>query len=110
MHLLIVNVKRAEDFDSVVKALNDEGLNGIVFSSTSVHNALHNDSVEEVPLFGFLSKISRRDVSSGHTLMVVIEDEKLASAKAAIREKVKDFCGKGIMFSLPVDDLERLNK
>ncbi len=109
MRLLVINVKKAEDFDSVVQALNQEGLNGIVLASTSVHNALHHESVEEVPSFGFLSKLGRRNLSSGHTMMVVVDDDKYESAKKAIKSKVPSFAGKGIMFGLPIDDFERLN-
>lgn len=108
MHLLVVNLKNEAEFKNVLYAINKEGLNGIVLPSVSVHNAMHEDSVESVPVFGFLTKISRRHFDSGHTLMMLIEPTKMEEVKEKVREIVKDIAHKGVMFSVPVDYYEGL--
>ncbi len=108
MRLLFINLKNESEFKHVLHEINDLGLNGIVLPSISVHNAMHEDSLESVPIFGFLTKISRRSFDSGHTLMMLISAGKIDEIKAKVRETVKDLTGKGVMFSLPVDDYEGL--
>lgn len=108
MHLLVINLKNESEFKHVLSQINAEGYNGIVLPSVSVHNAMHEDSLEAVPVFGFLTKISRRSFDSGHTLMMLIEPDKMELVKATVREIVKDLTHKGVMFSIPVDYYEGL--
>lgn len=108
MHLLVINLKNENEFKHVLQGINAAGLNGIVLPSVSVHNALHENSVEDVPVFGFLTKISKRHFDSGHTLMMLIEPDKMETVKANVRETVKDLTHKGVMFSIPVDYYEGL--
>lgn len=108
MHLLVINLKNESEFKHVIHEINDAGLNGIVLPSVSVHNAMHEDSVEAVPVFGFLTKISRRHFDSGHTLMMLVEADKMEQVKQKVRDIVKDLTHKGVMFSVPVNDYEGL--
>ncbi len=108
MHLLVINLKNESEFKHVIHEINAEGLNGIVLPSVSVHNAMHEDSLEAVPVFGFLTKISRRHFDSGHTLMMLVEPEKMEQVKETVRNIVKDLTHKGVMFSIPVDYYEGL--
>lgn len=108
MHLLVINLKNESEFKHVLNEINAEGLNGIVLPSVSVHNAMHEDSLEAVPVFGFLTKISRRHFDSGHTLMMLVEPDNMEFVKAKVREIVKDLTHKGVMFSIPVDYYEGL--
>ncbi len=108
MRLLFINLKNESEFKHVLHEINDAGLNGIVLPSISVHNAMHEDSLESVPVFGFLTKIGRRSFDSGHTVMMLIEADKIETIKQMVRETVKDLTHKGVMFSLPVDDYEGL--
>lgn len=108
MHLLVINLKHENEFKHVLGEINNEGLNGIVLPSVSIHNALHEDSLEAVPVFGFLTKISKRHFDSGHTLMMLVEPDKMEQVKAKVRDIVKDLTHKGVMFSIPVDYYEGL--
>ena len=108
MHLLVINLKNESEFKHVLHEINAEGLNGIVLPSVSVHNAMHEDSLEAVPVFGFLTKISKRHFVSGHTLMMLVEPERMEHVKETVREIVKDLTHKGVMFSIPVDYYEGL--
>lgn len=108
MHLLVVNLKDRDEFHHVLHELNKEGLNGIVFASLSLHDVMHSDSVEAVPVFGFLSKITHRSFDTGHTLMMLVEPERMEVAKTTVRDIVKDLTHKGVMFSIPVDYYEGL--
>ncbi|MBO5776655.1 MAG: hypothetical protein J6V83_00595 [Clostridia bacterium] len=108
MHLLVVNLKDREEFRHVLKELNNEGLNGIVFASHSLHDVMHADSIESVPVFGILSKITHRSFDTGHTLMMLVEPDRMEVAKNTVRDIVKDLTHKGVMFSVPVDYFEGL--
>lgn len=108
MYLLWVNIKDDFMFEKTVRLLNEAGFNGMVLPSTSIHNVMSHASVEPIPFFGGFNKLKKRPFDTGHTLIMLLEPERMELAKEKVREVVADMKHKGVMFAIPVEFCEGL--
>ena len=95
-------------FEKTVRLLNEAGFNGMVLPSTSIHSVMNHASVEPIPFFGGFNKLKKRPFDTGHTLIMLLEADRLETAKEKVREVVSDMKHKGVMFSIPVEFCEGL--
>ena len=57
MQLLVITIDNCDEFLATLEGLKAHGMNGIVFQSTSLKNALLNSNVDAAPIFGSISKV-----------------------------------------------------
>ena len=92
MQLLVVTLDDSEEFLKTLSRLKEDGLNGIVIPTTSLKHALVT-----------------QDYECNHTLLMLVDEEKLEDAKRIVRGITKGLRKKGIMFALPVSFWEGLD-
>lgn len=111
MQLLIITLDKSEDFLRTLSALKEQDMNGIVFPTTSLkHALLSQTNVEDAPIFGSISKIVKHEFEASHTVLMLVRDEKIETAKQIVRDITKGLGHKnGIMFTLPVSYWEGLD-
>ena len=110
MQLLVVTLDDGEEFLQALSRLKERDLNGIVLPSTNLkHALLSQNAVEDVPIFGAVSKIVRREFEAGYTLFVLVGEDQMEAAKETVREVTRGLGKKGLMFALPVSFWEELN-
>lgn len=102
MQLLIISLDYSKDFLEALAKLKEENIEAIVFPTTSLKHALLNNTVDAPPMFGFLSKIVEHDFKESHTVMILVNDEKLEKIKGIVREITSGLGKKGFMFTVPV--------
>ena len=108
MQLLFITLKDSEEFLKTLSGLKKHGMNGVVLPSTSLKNALLHSEVEDVPSFGGLSKVVDHTFEEGHTVFMLINEEKLEEAKEVVHSIAENLESKGVMFSVPVTFWEGL--
>ena len=110
MQLLVITIDNCEEFLETLEGLKAHGMNGIVFQSTSLKNALLGSNVDAAPIFGSVSKIISHDFESSHTAFLVLDEDRIEHAKRVIRRNTKGLGKKGFMFTIPVGSYEGIDE
>lgn len=104
--LLFVVLENKSATQDVIHKLSEEGFNGTILSSTSVHNYML-DEEEDTPSFFSLAHIAENKFVHNTTLYFILDDEKVEEVKKIIREITGNFTKvKGGMFSSPIESFE----
>jgi len=110
MQLLVVTLDDSEEFLRTLSKLKEQNMNGIVLPSTSLkHALLSQNAVDDVPIFGSVSKIVRHEFEASHTLLMLVEENQLEAAKKTVRDITRGLGKKGVMFALPVSFWEGID-
>ena len=86
MQLLVVTLDDSEEFLKTLSRLKEDGLNGIVIPTTSLKHALMHSTVDAAPIFGSISKLVTQDYECNHTLLMLVDEEKLEDAMFLIED------------------------
>ncbi len=112
MQLLVLVLNKVEVLEELLAQLSAGGISGAtILNSTGMATTLMN-SEEEVPLFGLLRKVLNPDRVESKTIFTVLKDEQVSTAKTIINEVTGGLQNPntGILFSLPVNDVEGMVK
>lgn len=108
MKALTLILKHVEYTDEIIHKLAEEGVKGgTILDGTGMASSLIN--MEDLPLFGMLRHImDTGDKDPCKVMIFVLEDEKVDEIKKIIREIIGGFNkpNTGIMFAIPITDLE----
>ena len=109
MQLFIAVLTEQSYVPTILKKFADNNYRGSVLSTKSIRHALM-DSVEPLPYFGGLSKISGdEEVHRPMIFVVVKEDNEVKILSKLTNEAIGGIKGKGFMYSLPINYLEGLD-
>lgn len=108
MKILMLILKHVEDANTIIHELADAGVRGgTILDGTGMANALLD--MEDLPMFGMLRHLLDSDEKEkSKVMMFVLEDEEVVKARKIIRKIIGDLNkpNTGIMFSIPVEDVE----
>ena len=109
MELLILIIKEVEIVGELMEELAEAGIpGGTILNSTGMAGAI--EAMDDAPFFGVLRKNFDDDFIREHskTLMFVLTEEEVETARKIIRKKVGDLSrpDTGIMFALPISFVE----
>lgn len=102
MLLLVISIENCDEFLATLEGLKAHGMNGIVFDSTSLEQALLKNRENTMPLFGGVSRVIDDDFETSHTAFLLLTEDQVAHAKRVIRRNTNGLGKKGVMFTLPV--------
>jgi len=112
MQLLVLIMKKAELMDELLKQLANGGVKGAtILQGKGMAEALVN--MEDLPMFGLLRRVladEEKEVSD--VVLFVLKDEEVKHTKDIIKGVLGDLKtpNSGIMFSLPINDVEGLGE
>jgi hypothetical protein len=104
MQFLIVVLNKVELLESLLQKLADAGISGAtILNSTGMMRELARNT-EDLPIFGSLRFHLDPERNESKTLFMALDDTKIESAKAIIREVVGDISkpDTAVMFTLPI--------
>lgn len=107
MQLLCLVLNETELLSDLLFELEKSGITGgTILDSTGMAKLLYNDK-RDLPIFGSLYMLMNDGRPMNKTVLMVLDDEKVETAKSVIRQ-ICDFSkpGVGIMFTLPVLSVE----
>ena len=112
MQLLIYITKRLEKLPTVLSGFMEAGIRGAtVVDSQGALRTIMADGVDAPPIFGSLRKFLNPGGEEEKMVFVVLPEDKLETAKSVIRRTVDlSRPDTGIVFTLPVTDVEGLIK
>ena len=110
MNLLVVILKKANLVADICKELAEKGVHGgTIIDGTGMASVI--EKMDDLPMFGTLKAILADDDDNEvvKTMLFVMDDEELVTAKKIINEVVGlDEPNTGIMFAVPVSFVEGL--
>ncbi len=109
MKCLFIILNDVDLLDELLTQLGETGVKGAtILSSTGMARQLFLNGEDEPNFIGSLRHFLNPDRRESKTIMCVLEDEQLVAAKAVVKKVMKDFSqpDTGIMFSIPVNDVE----
>lgn len=112
MQVLVVVLNRIRRLDELLLELNNNGIRGgTILDSMGMIRVLMNEH-EDIPLFGSLKKILNEDRPLNKTIFMVLPDEKVPIAMDCVRKVIPNIYEEnaGIMFTVPVNNVEGLTK
>ena len=105
-NLLLVILENNPETEEIIHELSNQGFNGTILSSTSVHNFML-DEEDDVPSFFSLAHISEKKFVHNTTLYFINESDEIARIQQIIREITGNFTKvKGGMFKTPIESFE----
>ncbi|MBZ2175819.1 hypothetical protein K8M07_11280 [Schnuerera sp. xch1] len=112
MQMLVVVLNRVQKLDDLLLELSNHGIRGgTILDSMGMVRALV-DEHSEIPLFGSLKNILNENRPINKTLLMVLSDDKIPIAMECVRRAVPNISEEntGIMFTVPVNNVEGLTK
>ena len=112
MQMLIVVLNKIERLDDLLLELSDKGIRGgTIIDSMGMVRTLMDEHLE-IPLFGSLKTILNEDRPINKTIFMVLKDEKVPIAMECVRKTMGNMNDQdtGIMFTLPINQVEGLTK
>ena len=104
--MLFVILENKPETEKMIRELSNQGFNGTILSSTSVHNFLL-DEEDDVPSFFSLAHISEKKFIHNTTLYFVMDEEKISKIREIVRKITGNFTKvKGGMFVTPIESFE----
>ena len=109
MELLVLIIKHVELVNDLIEALAEAGIpGGTILNSTGMAGVLEN--MEDAPAYGILRRSFHNEYirEDSKTMLFVLTDEELETARTVIRKKVGDLNrpDTGIMFAVPISFVE----
>lgn len=112
MKILMLILKHVDLTNQIIHRLAESGVKGgTIIDGTGMANALLN--MEDLPMFGMLRHIlADDDKEMCKIMMFVLEDDQIDETKKIIRQVIGDLNkpNTGIMFSIPIMDVEGLGE
>lgn len=112
MKLLVIVLNNTQKFEDLLLELTNNGVRGGTIIDTSGMAGSLASVYNELPLFGTLKNILNENKPINKTLFMVLPEEKLAIVMDCVRKVVPNLEDEntGIMFTLPVDQVEGFPK
>lgn len=108
MKILMLILKHVEYTNTIIHELAEAGVRGgTTLEGTGMANALLD--MEDLPMFGMLRHLLESgEKEKSKVMMFVLEDAEVTRARAIIKKVIGDLNkpNTGIMFSIPVEDVE----
>ncbi len=108
MQMLILILKKIELVDELMEKLAESGVRGgTILEGTGMAKTLVN--IEDMPMFGMLRHIlSDEEKLKSKVLLFVLKNDQVMTARGKIKEVIGDLTepNTGIMFSIPITDVE----
>lgn len=108
MEMLMVILKKVELVDEVMQKLAETGVKGgTIVEGTGMAKALVN--MEDIPIFGMLRHmLVDEEKMTSKLLIFVLKEEQVKVTRDTIKEVIGDLSepNTGIMFSIPIKDVE----
>lgn len=108
MKALILILKHIEHTNTIIHQLAEAGVRGgTILDGTGMADALLD--MEDLPIFGMLRHLlENEDKEKVHVMMFVLEDQETIKVRKIIKGIIGDFNkpNTGIMFSIPIEDVE----
>lgn len=108
MQLLTLVLNKVEVLEELLAELARSGIKGAtILDSTGMATALLN-SDEELPFFGALGKVLNPDREESKTILMVLRDEQIETAKQVIQAVTGGIekPNTGILFGVPINFVE----
>lgn len=105
MQLFVFILNETDKLESLLAEFMRVGLSGAtVLSSTGMARMLMGHSDEDLPLIGSLKTLLYPDRAKNNTIFVVLQDDQVQTAVAAVESVVGDINQKdtGIIFTVPI--------
>ncbi len=102
-YLLVVILENESLTYPLIKKLNEQGIHGTIISTTNMKTKLLHGEDEPLPDFGGLRHIVKPEFQESTTLLLVVKEDAMETAKQITREVTNNFaddCGK--MFGMPL--------
>ena len=112
MQLYVLILNKIERMPKLVSALMKAGIKGAtIYDSMGVVQYVGHDLTEPPPMFGSLRKYLHPDNGNNKTLVILLEDEKVAEVKKIVNDVTGGLSKPdvGIAFTIPVSYCEGLN-
>ncbi|MCI6272507.1 MAG: hypothetical protein MR601_06115 [Erysipelotrichaceae bacterium] len=109
MKCMFIILNNTEKLDDLLKALGDNGINGAtIFESTGMAHKLLNNDDNYLRFIGSLKAILNPDRENNVTICIVLTDEQVLLARAAVHHILGDLSkpDTGILFTMPIDYIE----
>lgn len=108
MKILMVILKHVEYTDRIIHQLAEAGVRGgTILDGTGMASALLD--MDDLPIFGMLRHLlEEEEREKSKVMMFVLENDEVIRARKIIKEVIGDLNkpNTGIMFSIPVEDVE----
>lgn len=108
MKILMLILKQVEHTEEIIHKLAESGVRGgTILDATGMANSLLD--MEDLPIFGMLRHmLDSGEKEKSKVMMFVLEDKAVGDAKQVIKKIIGDFTkpNTGIMFSIPITDVE----
>ncbi|MBB2181579.1 hypothetical protein H0486_01545 [Lachnospiraceae bacterium MD1] len=108
--LLVLILKKVQRMDDIIKQLAEAGVKGgTILDGTGMAKSLVN--MEELPIFDMLKALlADEEKEACKVMLFVLKQDQVQDAKTAIKEVIGDLTAPntGIMFTVPIDDIEGL--
>lgn len=111
MKCMFIVLNNTEKLDELLSVLADNGIKGatVLESTGMAHKLLSDDYTTR--FLGSLRNVLNSDRETNNTIFMVLSDEQVLLARAAVKKVLKDLSkpDTGIMFTVPVDFVEGVN-
>lgn len=113
MQLLVLILKKTECMPKIVSKMVGAGLGDpTVIDCEGALNVIDSSNVEPPPIFGSLRYILGQSKSESKMMFAVLDNDRISEAKKLIDKEIGgiDKPNTGIMFTVPISDVEGLSK
>ena len=109
MQLYVLILNKTECMPKLVSALMKAGIHGAtIYDSMGAVQYVGHDMTEPPPMFGSLRKYIHPDNGNNKTIIILLEDDKVAEVKKIVSDVTGGLSKPdvGVSFTLPVSDAE----
>jgi hypothetical protein len=113
MQALVLITNHLDCVTEILAKFLENGIPGAsIFQSHGTLQVLNEESEDPPSVFGSLRAFLNPRYPEGRMVLAVMQDEKIPVAKQIIRDVIGDISGSnhGIMFTIPVNDVEGMVK
>ena len=102
-YLLVVVLENEALALPLIKKLNSVDIHGTVIPTTNMKEKLLHDADEPIPHFGGIRHVVKPTFQESTTLLIVLKEDVMETAKQIVRDVTKNFAGDcGKMFAVPL--------
>ncbi|HHU32664.1 MAG: hypothetical protein ACOX1Y_02120 [Zhaonellaceae bacterium] len=109
MKLMVLVLKKHEYLEQLLSEFLGAGLGGAtIIESVGMLRVIEQSRIEPPPIFGSLRQFINPEYESSRTIFMVLEDEKIETARNIINRIVGGLekPNTGILFTIPIDYVE----